>query len=267
MSTPAIEERVFQARLPYLSKKWYQRRGRLATKNDARRVKASNTEKLYLNDEVVALQKPSTGKCIEECMQYLSDKLQKETNIKKRAELHALTKVGEFILMSGPIISTQEAGNMYTKEKQLFLGQAEITIKRKSSSYLFSVFSPHLDIAQFYLHGKAYIVENHRHIDRKIKDVIERLNSMGPAKEKLVNDHLHSKLSSLFHDSLRLMDTKRDRDILKGLFAKATSVNFTSKLQGTQNKAAIMNCRDELCGNLDALTEIERTSVIVNNSR
>lgn len=114
-------------------------------------MKASDTKKLFVNDEVVALQKPSTGKCIEESIQHLSDKLQKETNIKKRSELHALAKVGEFMLTSGPIISTQEAGNIYTKEKQLFLGQAENTKKRKSSSHLFSVFSHHLDIAQFYL--------------------------------------------------------------------------------------------------------------------
>ena len=62
------------------------------------------------------------------------------------------------------------------------------------------------------------------------------------------------------------MDTKRDSEILKGLFAKATSVNFTAKLQGTQNKTAIMNCRDELCGNLNTFAEIEKTSLTVNNS-
>ena len=62
------------------------------------------------------------------------------------------------------------------------------------------------------------------------------------------------------------MDIKRDRDVLKGIFAKATSAKFTAKLLGVKNRTAVANCRDELKGKLDAFHNIERTSLIVSNA-
>lgn len=256
---------MFESTLPYLSKGWYQRRGRLSTKNDFRKLEASTTETIVVNNTIIAVQKPSTGKGIEDSVQQLNAQLQNEVNAKKRAELHAIIKVAEFLLTSGPIVSTQEAGKVYAKEKNLFLEHVEETSTKRKSSHLFSVISRHLNVIQFYLHGKAYVVESRKHRDGKIKDVIDRLNNLCPV-DKMVNDHLQNKLACIYNNSLKFMDTKRDRDILKGLFAKATSVNFTAKLQGTQNKTAIMNSRDELCGNLNTFAEIERTSMIVNNS-
>lgn len=258
----------FEVTLPCLSNGWYKRRGRLSAKNHNRRAQSSATKRIVVNDKIIAVQNPPTGKGIEESIQYLSDQMQKELNKNKRAELHAVIKVAEFFLNSGPIVPTQEAGKVYAKEKNLFLGLGfvEENLKKQKSSHLFNVLSRHLNVVQVYLHGKAYLVESDRHSDSKIKTVVDLLNTFSPPTQKVVNDYLQHKLASIYKDSLKFMDTKRDRDILKGLFAKATSVNFTAKLQGTQNKTAVMNCRDELCGNLSTFAEIEKTSMIVNNS-
>ncbi len=183
-----------------------------------------------VNEKIIAVQKPSTRKGIEESVRHLNDQLQKEVDTKKRAELHAVIKVAELVLTSGPMVPTQEAGKIYTKEKNLFLGLAGENLKKQKSSHLFNVLSHHLNVTQFFLHGKAYIVESHRHSNSKIKNIIDLLNTVCPTVQKVVNDHLQNKLACIYRDSLKFMDTKRDCDIVKGLFAKATSVNFTAKL-------------------------------------
>ncbi len=62
------------------------------------------------------------------------------------------------------------------------------------------------------------------------------------------------------------MDRRRDRDVLKGIFAKATSIKFTAKLQEIQNRTAVENCKDELEGILDQSCNMEKTSLIVSNA-
>ena len=103
--------------LPCLSKGWYQRRGRLCGKNISRKAHSSITEKLIVSNEIIAVQKPSTGKSIKDSLQHLSDQLHMEVNKKKCAELHGLIKVAELLLNSGPIVSTQEAGEVLNKER------------------------------------------------------------------------------------------------------------------------------------------------------
>jgi hypothetical protein len=76
---------------------------------------------------------------------------------------------------------------------------------------------------------------------------------------------IEKKIGDLFKSSLQLMDTKRDRDVVKGLFAHATSVKFVSKIQKVQNKSAIMNCRDELKGNIQTFKDIQEISQVVRN--
>ena len=50
-----------------------------------------------------------------------------------------------------------------------------------------------------------------------------------PASNIIVNKHLHESLEDIFQDSLHLLDTKADRDILKGIFATSTSVNLLQR--------------------------------------
>lgn len=62
-----------------------------------------------------------------------------------------------------------------------------------------------------------------------------------------------------------MVDTKRDRDLLKGLFAAATSTKFVAKLSGVQNKNSIMASKNELAGDLLQYRNIEFASQVVRN--
>ena len=83
----------------------------------------------------------------EKVWRQLNDQLQNEVDTKKRAELHAVIKVAELLLTSGPMVPTQEAGKIYTKEKNLFLGLAEENLKKQKSSHIFNVLSRHMEKA------------------------------------------------------------------------------------------------------------------------
>lgn len=124
----------------------------------------------------------------------------------------------------GPLDARQEAGEVYTTAKNKLLSETKTKTPKSSpsSSYLFGRFSSHLNVQQVYIHGKAYIVEGR---NRKVKQLIKRLNTITP-KDKIINQQLENKLSKIFKDSLRFMDTKRDIDLPKGIFAKATALNL-----------------------------------------
>ncbi len=72
-------------------------------------------------------------------------------------------------------------------------------------------------------------------------------------------------IGDIFKESINYVDTKRDRDVLKALFAQATSASFVAKLQGVSNKSSIMNATDELRGNINSYRDIISSSQIVRN--
>lgn len=50
-----------------------------------------------------------------------------------------------------------------------------------------------------------------------------------------LNAHIEEKIGNCYKTALAYLDTKRDRDTLKFLLTKITSINFMAKLQGTSN--------------------------------
>ena len=117
--------------------------------------------------------------------------------------------MGKFITEFGPIVSTQRAGKVHEEAKNKILKNLQTKSKKRTSSSLFSRFSRHLNVQQIYIQGKAYIVENRVKQER----LVECLKDMMPANNVIVNKHLHERLEDIFQDSLRLLDTNRDRDI------------------------------------------------------
>ena len=80
-----------------------------------------------------------------------------------------------------------------------------------------------------------------------------------------MNEHIKNEIGDLFTKALNFADTKKDRDLIKGLFATATSTTFVAKLSNVKNKSAIMACKNELEGNLLRFQDIETTSRTVRN--
>ena len=255
----------FESCMPLLSHGWFIRRGRLARKNKSRAFQLQATKKIMLNNEVIAVRKDvENDNMIEESVVILRKKLEEEKVLDKRAELQALIEVGRFMVKSGPLVSTQDAGKIYQVKKKEQLQRQFTAAPKKctTSSALFARFSRYFNIQQVYLHGKAYLLEKR---NEQVDQLVTRLNEMIPQK-RIINSHIEKKLSDVFQDALRFMDTKRDRDILKGIFAKATSVKFTAKLQGVQDRTAVRNCKDKLCENLKKFSDIERTSMMVSSA-
>ena len=182
------------------------------------------------------------------------NELSKAIRCKRKLELQGLLAVGEAI-KSTSIISTQEVGKVYITAKK---GKPN---SRKTSSYWFSYFGKYFNIAQLYLKGKAYIMENR---EQNFHAIVQQLQNITELNQ-YSNRQIENRIGNLFKSSLELMDTKRDKDILKGLFAYATSVKFVSKIQKVQNKSAIMSCRDELKGNIEIFKSIKETSQVVRN--
>ena len=80
-----------------------------------------------------------------------------------------------------------------------------------------------------------------------------------------MNDQIKYSIGHLFNDALAFADTKKDRDMIKALFAKATSVRFVTDLMKIKSKSSIMACQDEFEGNLTKFDELQKTSQIVRN--
>ena len=154
----------------------------------------------------------------------------------------ATLKGAEYIETSGPIVSTQEVGNIFWEEQQHVLGISEAKQARTTSAVKFSQLSRFLNIKQVYIGSKAFIIENK---NQRVKELVERISNL-PDTEKIVNDKITSSIGDIFQDSLAYVDTKKSRDVLKALLAQATSTKFVAKLQGITNKASIINARDEL---------------------
>ena len=266
LTEKSVYQLEFEQSMPLLTSKWFIRRGRLASKNRSR-TRQSQTFDKRVNEKnrVIGVkrgEKHIEG-TIEDNAKVLEQQIENETNQDKRAELYAIKAVAMFLMEYGPIISTQLAGKVHRDSKNEFLNNLETKSEKRTSSSLFFKFSRHLDIQQIYIQGKAYIVENRV---KNVEHLVKCLKDMMPSNNIVVNNHLQEKLEDVFQDSLRLLDTKRDRDILKGIFANATSIKFTAKLQGVKNRTAIANCRAELCENIEKFHNIERTSLVVSNA-
>ena len=74
----------------------------------------------------------------------------KETKVESSEKRHteALISVGKFILDHGPLVKTQDAGEVYKSKKGL--------VAIRNSVELYEAFCKHLNLSQVYLFGRAY---------------------------------------------------------------------------------------------------------------
>jgi hypothetical protein len=77
------------------------------------------------------------------------------------------------------------------------------------------------------------------HFLNSITSVMDRNN----AKTKL-NRHVENEIGDVYRTALDYMDSERDRNTLKFILTKITSINFMTRLQDTRNKKALQTCRD-----------------------
>ena len=85
-----------------------------------------------------------------------------------------------------------------------------------------------IDFVIFYMHGNAFALFPNT---QNIGSIINQFQKLLPV-DAIVNASLNAKLKDIFQVSLEMLTSKSDRDIVRSLFATATSSLFTAKLQG-----------------------------------
>ena len=185
-----------------LSKSWYKRRGQLAKKNLSR----------------MSCTSPKLKGTLEENIRTLKDECEKKNPSLNKDIKIEMIKVGEYILRHGPLVSTQEIGGL--------LGQANMNQKkskrRKMSSEIFKRVKRYFNVIQIYFKGTGYLIENRQYDPAEVAQRFDNIFSKVSAQD--INKHVERNVSDLLETVVRFADTKKDRDLIKGLFARTTSV-------------------------------------------
>ena len=133
-------------------------------------------------------------------------------------------------------MSTKEAAKVFYEEKEKCHGTYHSGGVKKNSRIksceIYHKLSKHLNIRQIYIYGKAYLIENH---NQNVNNIVNRISAITKTT-KQVNEQIEAAIGDIFQECIHYIDIKRDKDVLKGLFAKAMSASFVTKLQGVSNK-------------------------------
>ena len=117
------------------------------------------------------------------------------------------------------LVATQDAAKVYMDVKH--------SKSRKQSGELCEILSKLLNIVQVYLYSKGYLLHNiGSNIETLLKTITESVN-----KEAIVKERVSEGWGCLHY-----IDTPRDKQVLKGIFAELTSVRITAKLSGVQSR-------------------------------
>lgn len=173
-----------------MSSKWYEKEHTLAIKNVAR--DRSQTEMEVDHDEhgnwLYACKSKVKGTLQDniECLKQTCDTL---SNLSTKQHLLALVEVAEFVVTNGPIVRTQDAGKVYHQRKE-----KRGDYKYRPSMELYGTFCKHLNLAQVYVHGTAYLLENITNL--YISTILSLVDS-----DKIVQEVAEERLQSLLPPS------------------------------------------------------------------
>ena len=173
----------------------------------------------------------------------------------KRNHLEAILLVGKYFLSTGPLISTQELGAIYMRHKGI--------TRRYDSVALYDIFCKYLNISQIYMFGRAYTVQNNANLS--VCSVVASIKKVLDTHKDILTNVAAEWLSDLFRPALQYMDTPRDKQVLKGLISELTNIDFTTRLQGIQNRRSTRTAKQKLPILLGQYKDICQTSQIVRS--
>ena len=253
---PPVSDSCAQAIIPFyfssLPYQWFENQARLVEANKARTTRREKAPVSYMGQDMVVMNRSECTGFIEENLKDVEALLSKTKTQSKRDHLKAICLVGELFLSDGPIIATQNAAKIYSEYKNVTL---------PFSSEFYEIISKHLNFTQVYISGKAYLIENRgTNVTKLLQTLEETLNA-----PNIVNDHVKEKLSNIYGQALKYMDTPRDRQLLKGIIAHITSVKCAVSIQGIQSRLGTAMALRKLVPNLEEYKSIQMTSQIVRN--
>lgn len=240
---------------PGLSAEWYKRQNTLAMKNASREKSRHTNTPLDESGAILYISRSQVEGTLQENIQELTKCVQKaKDGSRNKKHMEAVLSVGKFIISKGVVVKTQDAGEVYKKEKGL--------TANRNSVELYEAFCKHLNISQVYLFGKAYVVQNIP--GSNIDAVVKSLNNFND-KKQIVKEVSQAKLAELFKPAIQYMDTPRDNQVTKALIAELTNVSFASRLQGVHSRRGTTTAKKTLHSKLSHYQEIRQTSQMVRS--
>ena len=115
--------------------------------------------------------------------------------------------------------------------------------------------SKHLNVAQIYIEGKGYIIENH---GRELAKVVESLQQLRESDQAIENRKVEEAVGSTYETLLKYLDTKRDRNTVKAILAKITSAKCMAKLANVQDKRRFSHSKGLVFRNLYLFKEMKQ---------
>ena len=238
---------------PGVSPEWYEKQRTMEVHNATREQRRS-AYAAEVNDRgsIVSVVRSCVDGQLEENILSLQNDSQCLPCGPKKQHLLSLIAVGEYILQHGPVVKTQDVGNVYNQEKGL--------TRRKFSMELYEIFSKHLNLAQIYMFNTAYLTQNTSNLTAVISSITSVINS-----EDIVKSTIQDQLNEKFPQMLKYLDSHRDRQVLKALIADLTNTSFAAKLQGVKNRKGTRNASTSVSSHLLHYSKIRATSQIVRS--
>ena len=150
----------------------------------------------------------------------LIDLKDKPSCTRKPSHLNVVHEVGEYVLLNGPLVTTQDAA------------KCKGPSKKQGCRWIVwnSLQLPLSDAGVYLWQGISYQVQE------PMKKIWNQTIANPVNEDKLVNERVSDRLHSVFKTALEYADTPRDKQLIKGLIAELTSITFTAKLQGIESQ-------------------------------
>lgn len=133
---------------PNLSRAWYVNEQKIHnTTRDAWR--RANPIERDSENVILCMNRSQVQGTLDDNLKTLEQRINTHCRSTKTVHYKAICEVGNYILLNGPLVKTQQAGEIYLKSKRL-----------QMSSEYYEIFSKHLNLVQVYIFDVAYLLPN-----------------------------------------------------------------------------------------------------------
>ena len=191
---------------PLLSLSWYRNRGKLSTANKCRE-NIRHTSQLQFSQEgkPTSLQRSQVEGTVEENIHQLHHLVALSGCASRKRFLRTVICLAEYIKQCGLLVRTQEVLDMYYNlNRQLSTTEKQKPHSRMNVGTFYEIISKYLNIAQIYIDGKAYLLQNMTCDFGKLVETI----SSAVTEQSIVNSPVSEQLQCIYPLVLRYADTE-----------------------------------------------------------
>jgi hypothetical protein len=229
--------------------RWYFEKGVNALANVARTEARMNNQVVFEDSKRKGLVRGGVTGNLSENIELLLEKLSAAGSNNQQNHLRAMLSIARFLMDNGYIVPTQKLAEMYKEIKSL----KEST--RIESSRMIEILSKHLNVAQVYIGRRGYTIENH---GKEVMKLLDSVQGIEMSDESIVNMKVEEAIGDSYATTMDYLDSKRDRDTLKAVLTKITSINFMANIANVQDKRTFKRSRDIVTKNLQVFEEMKR---------